>query len=320
MKKTILIIVIFIISFSCFSQTAKDYFNNGIKKEKEKDFKNAIYEYTNAIEIKPNFTEAYFRRAILKFKLELYDEAIIDFCTLIELNPKNSKAYYYRGLICVKLEDYLGAIEDFNIAVKLNPNYKEAIKNRIIAKKKLKNINKPINLTQNTILNKNEIQSTNVLDNKNGFQLFKFGDSFNKWSPQLTKANVIAPNAYDYNGHCCSKILDFDVESIRLRFDQNKLVEIVIFIKEEFYETRPNDVYLRYYENAFVSNFERYTAMEEIKDKENKFDNWIYQWQGDKVVMQLSVYYGAYWKSSMKAIVRLYDKKDYYSNKHIDNF
>lgn len=162
-------------------------------------------------------------------------------------------------------------------------------------------------------------QSTSVLDERNGFQSFKFGDNLEKWKSQLSRADVVAPNAYDYNGSCCKSILDFDVTGIRLRFENNKLVEIAIFIKEDYYSELPSDKYLKYYENAFTSSFGRYTYGGQYNSNENNFEVMEYQWQGEKVLMQLLTFYGPYKNGSMKAIVRLYDKKNYLKN-NIKNF
>ena len=60
------IILALLFSFNSFSQTAGDYFKNGINKADNGDIYGAISDYTKAIKINPNYSSAYNNRAIAK--------------------------------------------------------------------------------------------------------------------------------------------------------------------------------------------------------------------------------------------------------------
>ena len=47
---------------------------------------------------------------------------IDDYTEAIRLNPNDSEAYYKRGKALGELKDYRAAIEDYNQAIKINPN------------------------------------------------------------------------------------------------------------------------------------------------------------------------------------------------------
>ena len=64
MKK--LLFLLLFIPLVSFGQTAKEYFYNGNDKAENGDYYGAIADYTNSIEIDPNYAPAYYRRAIAK--------------------------------------------------------------------------------------------------------------------------------------------------------------------------------------------------------------------------------------------------------------
>ena len=79
--------MIFLFSYTTYSQTAEEYFNSGLEKMKNGDFSDAIEDYTKAIELDPNYADAYINRGIAKNKLENHSGAITDFTKAIELDP-----------------------------------------------------------------------------------------------------------------------------------------------------------------------------------------------------------------------------------------
>ena len=81
-----------------FAKNAKFYFKSAYKKAEKGDYYGAISDYTKAIEINPNKSEAYYKRGISKAKLKDYYGAISDFTKAIEINPNDSDAYYNRGI------------------------------------------------------------------------------------------------------------------------------------------------------------------------------------------------------------------------------
>ena len=63
----------------------------------------AIDDYSKAIEIAPNKSEAYINRGDVKVSQEKYDDAIADYSKAIEISPSNSKAYNNRGNTYAKI-------------------------------------------------------------------------------------------------------------------------------------------------------------------------------------------------------------------------
>lgn len=60
------------------SQTAVEFYNNGLAKGQLKDFSGAIIDYTKAIEINPKFEDAYYNRGKTKILLGLKDSGCLD--------------------------------------------------------------------------------------------------------------------------------------------------------------------------------------------------------------------------------------------------
>ncbi|KAM3131313.1 hypothetical protein pb186bvf_016631 [Paramecium bursaria] len=70
-------------------------------------------------------------QGLIMNKLERNKEAIIDFTKAININPQYAKAYFYRGqdylvisqgLVQSKLNEYPEAIQDYNKSIDINPN------------------------------------------------------------------------------------------------------------------------------------------------------------------------------------------------------
>jgi len=114
------------------------YYNRGSAKYKLKDYQGAIDEYTEAININPNYNVAYNDRGFVKYKLKDYQGAIDDYTQAIRIAPNYALAYYNRGNAKYKLQDYQGAVDDYTEAININPNYSVAYNDRGFVKYKLK--------------------------------------------------------------------------------------------------------------------------------------------------------------------------------------
>ena len=115
------------------------YYNRGLTKYDLKDYKGAIEDYTKAIEINPNYIQAYNNRGAVKRELKDNYGAIADYTKAIEINPNHSSAYYNRGAVKSELKDNYGAIADYTKAIEINPNFSNAYNNRGKSKAILKN-------------------------------------------------------------------------------------------------------------------------------------------------------------------------------------
>jgi tetratricopeptide (TPR) repeat protein len=117
--------------------TAEEWFNLGDEKRESGDYRSAIADYDQAIQLKPDYADAYYNRGIAKSDLGDYQGAIIDYNQVIQLKPDYADAYYNRGNTKDDLGDKQGAIADYNQAIKIEPDYASAYYNRGIAKKNL---------------------------------------------------------------------------------------------------------------------------------------------------------------------------------------
>lgn len=104
------------------SLKAEDFLARGVNKQNLKDFKGAISDFTQAINLNPQYAEAFSGRGSVRLNLKDYQGAINDYNQAIKINPSNASAYTNRGSARLNLNDYQGAINDSNQAIKINPS------------------------------------------------------------------------------------------------------------------------------------------------------------------------------------------------------
>ncbi len=75
---------------------------------------------------------------LLNITLKDYKGAIEDYTKAIDINPDHSNAYNNRGLSKYNLKDYRGSIEDYTKAIDIDPDHPTAYNNRNLARKDLK--------------------------------------------------------------------------------------------------------------------------------------------------------------------------------------
>lgn len=90
----------------------------------------AIAEYSEAIELDPDYAQAYNNRGwIYRTKTE-YDNAIADFNKAIELDPSNHTTHTNLGSVYHSIGKYDKAIAEHNKAIELEPGFAAAYFNR----------------------------------------------------------------------------------------------------------------------------------------------------------------------------------------------
>ena len=77
--------------------------NRGYAKVQLEDYRGAMEDFSNAIELDSKDTLAYNNRGFTKYKLEDFYGAVKDYNKAIELNASYAKAYFYRGLVKIIL-------------------------------------------------------------------------------------------------------------------------------------------------------------------------------------------------------------------------
>ncbi|MFN3299388.1 MAG: tetratricopeptide repeat protein [Sediminibacterium sp.] len=101
MKKSVLLLIAIFLVNSVFSQsTSVDYFNKGNSLMQVKDLEGAVFNFTTAIKLDPNYEMAYVNRALCRMAKGKWASAIPDCNKALEINPNQAVAYFIRG--CAK--------------------------------------------------------------------------------------------------------------------------------------------------------------------------------------------------------------------------
>ena len=94
------------------------YMNRGIIKQNKALFAEAISDFDDALEIKPNFRDAIQNRAICR-AMSNQKEALDDFNKLVELDPQNPENYYNRALYYINYKIAGNYCADLQIAKRM---------------------------------------------------------------------------------------------------------------------------------------------------------------------------------------------------------
>ncbi|MBX3045184.1 MAG: tetratricopeptide repeat protein [Candidatus Kapabacteria bacterium] len=142
----ILLLLLFILNLSVFSQTADEHYNYALVKFFEEDYYGAMIQLSKAIEMKPDFAEAYGNRGFVYFNIGDTVKALNDFDKALELNPALHTIYNNRGYLNILRNNYDLAIQDLEKAISIKPDFAEAIYNQGLAYYELKQLDKACEL------------------------------------------------------------------------------------------------------------------------------------------------------------------------------
>ena len=90
-------------------------------QEKDENYQQAIKDFTEAINLMPQFAEAYSTRSFISRIKGDFDNAVADATRAIELNPRSAIAYIHRGKIYRTKGELNKAIDDCTKAISLDP-------------------------------------------------------------------------------------------------------------------------------------------------------------------------------------------------------
>ncbi|MBE0639151.1 MAG: tetratricopeptide repeat protein [Bacteroidales bacterium] len=121
--RTVFLIIFQILCIACiYSQnTAVDYLEKAIILQKENDTETALLMCSKAIQMDSTLTPAHFLRGYVNYLLENYRDAIADFTKAIDQKPDYIEAIYYRGRAKHANGNFLGALQDYNKSRELSP-------------------------------------------------------------------------------------------------------------------------------------------------------------------------------------------------------
>jgi tetratricopeptide (TPR) repeat protein len=108
------------------------YSNRGIAYANLGNYKDAISDYTDAIRIDSDFSDAYYNRALMYTRLGHYEDAISDYTDAIRIDSDYTDAYCNRGYIYDELGNYEDAISDYTDAIRIDSNYAIGYYNRAL--------------------------------------------------------------------------------------------------------------------------------------------------------------------------------------------
>jgi tetratricopeptide (TPR) repeat protein len=108
------------------------YFYRGLAYcfKSNRDYDRAIADFNEAIQYKPNLTQAYNNRGNAYANKGEYDHAIADYNLAIQLEPADAAAYNNRGNAYAYKGDYDRAIANFDQAIQLAPDFAITYYNR----------------------------------------------------------------------------------------------------------------------------------------------------------------------------------------------
>lgn len=92
----------------------------------QKDFKGAMRELNQAIQLDPSLATAYSFRGILHLDAKNYQEATDDFTQVTRLQPKSAEAHLNLAKSQMMLKDYPAALQSATRATQLDPQNKAA--------------------------------------------------------------------------------------------------------------------------------------------------------------------------------------------------
>ena len=117
--------------------SADDLFKRGVYEALIGNYKVAIEDFNQVIQIRPNDAIAYANKGLARAAIGEQQEAIADFNSAVHINPDLEVAYYNRGYIRFELQDYQGALADFNQAIAIDPQNADAYHCRCLVRHQL---------------------------------------------------------------------------------------------------------------------------------------------------------------------------------------
>jgi tetratricopeptide (TPR) repeat protein len=98
------------------------YWLRGNARIQDGNVKEAIEDYTTALQQFPGYSEAYANRGSAYFQAGDFGAAIRDYDKAIRIKPGNARNYYNRAAGKASTGDFPGALDDYNRFLQMQPN------------------------------------------------------------------------------------------------------------------------------------------------------------------------------------------------------
>jgi tetratricopeptide (TPR) repeat protein/MinD-like ATPase involved in chromosome partitioning or flagellar assembly len=109
---------------------AESYNSSGLLQLQNNYYDPAIDDFSKAIQVKPDYTEAYLNRARVYTNIGKFPQAIEDYTEAIKIKPDQPVAYFERGDVYSRNISDDKAIADYTEAIRLKSDYWNAYLNR----------------------------------------------------------------------------------------------------------------------------------------------------------------------------------------------
>jgi len=106
------------------------YLDIGIFKQKQGNYREAIENFSKAIEASGKDGSAYSNRGYALERMGNYHDSVLDYTRAIELKADNPSDFFNRGYSKMQTGGYRQAIDDFSRAANLDPSYAPIFSNR----------------------------------------------------------------------------------------------------------------------------------------------------------------------------------------------
>lgn len=97
------------------------WYNRAVSYDRLEDVAAAVENLNQVLELENGFVSAYFLRGSYHYLQENYRNAKNDFSSIISLRPNSSLTYRKRGTVRFQMHDRNGALKDYNECIRLNP-------------------------------------------------------------------------------------------------------------------------------------------------------------------------------------------------------
>ncbi len=121
-QATICIAMLLCINITAFTQTAQQYYNNGLTLSANKQYSDAIDNFSRAIKLQSNDDKIFYARALAYQQLAQYDLALADVTDAININPRIAAYFQLRGNCFYYIKNYDNALKDYFKTVALEPD------------------------------------------------------------------------------------------------------------------------------------------------------------------------------------------------------
>lgn len=122
-----------------------DFVNRGLQRYRQGDVRGAIEDFSQALQLNPNYVQGYQARANLLSAQGNQQAAIADYSQALRLDAGFVPAYIGRASAQSAQGNHEAAIDDYSRALKLNNNYVQAYIGRSAAYAALKDFNRALN-------------------------------------------------------------------------------------------------------------------------------------------------------------------------------